>query len=129
MLGRVPQMCTAAPCARNALAMPLPIPLDPPTTSTLLPVKSNVLIRSPRPKTAFSNALVRGLLGQSQCVPSTCENLRASGTVEVRHEHAGESVLRPPVTGRWSDSRGRARGNVCHIRRLERPRLKIPSEG
>ena len=41
---RVPQTWTRAPLARKACAMPLPMPLEPPTTSTCLPLKSSSFI-------------------------------------------------------------------------------------
>ena len=37
---RVPQTKTLAPCSRKAWAIPLPMPLDPPTTRTRRPLKS-----------------------------------------------------------------------------------------
>jgi hypothetical protein len=41
---RVPQTATFAPLVRKACAMPLPMPLEPPTTSTCLPLKSSSFI-------------------------------------------------------------------------------------
>src|SRR3954467_9945604 len=43
-LARVPQTATRAPLVRNACAMPLPMPLEPPTTSACLPLKSSSFI-------------------------------------------------------------------------------------
>src|SRR5215510_5400922 len=37
-------MATRAPLARKACAIPLPMPLEPPTTSTCLPLKSSSFI-------------------------------------------------------------------------------------
>src|SRR5689334_9126618 len=57
-LARVPQTATRAPLVRKAGAMPLPMPLEPPTTSTCLPLKSSSFI----PVILFCCVLVRAFV-------------------------------------------------------------------